>query len=480
MGGIGVWVLSEWRRRWMALLALALLIAFAGGVALAVVVGARRADSAIERYLRVTNHPNAEVMLRQTEDPTDVDLSVLPTSQELADEVAAVDGVRGVSVYTWLGIAPEGTDVFFNFAFGADRGAAPSSFIVEGRAVDPERWDEVMVNEAALDEWEAKVGQPLRLQSLGPEQLETFIGLAQEEPAGPTVEVTVVGVTRDIEAITDRPEAVVGVTPAFLDRWGDQIINIAGIALVSADETRLDEVVSDLGDVQPEFYEAGPQSEDFVGRIDRTVDVEVSALWAFAAAAAAAGTVIVGMAFGRHGSRVAAEHRVRAALGMSPGQLLGGTMLVTVPALVLGAAAAVAVAVALSPLFPRGVAKLAEVDGGVYVDRPALVLGGAAVFFVAALVTAVSAMAAVSASRRAERTAATARPSRAAALVSALPPVPALGARMAFTGGRRRGLALGWSGLAAVAVAVGGVLAVATVTRSVTNLFARPALYGAP
>ena len=43
---IGLWVAAEWRRRWPALLGIAVLVALAGGAATALAAGARRADTA--------------------------------------------------------------------------------------------------------------------------------------------------------------------------------------------------------------------------------------------------------------------------------------------------------------------------------------------------------------------------------------------------------------------------------------------------
>ena len=51
MGSLGLWVRSEWRNGWRSLLGLALLIALGGGVTLAALAGARRADTAIDRFL---------------------------------------------------------------------------------------------------------------------------------------------------------------------------------------------------------------------------------------------------------------------------------------------------------------------------------------------------------------------------------------------------------------------------------------------
>ena len=76
MGWLAVWAPTEWRRRWPALLALAVLVAVAGGVATALVAGARRADSSFDRLLAVTGAPNliAQVALGQEKPGQDEDL----------------------------------------------------------------------------------------------------------------------------------------------------------------------------------------------------------------------------------------------------------------------------------------------------------------------------------------------------------------------------------------------------------------------
>ena len=57
-GAIGLWVAAEWRRRWRALVGVALLVALAGGAATALAAGARRADTAYSRFREATGEPN--------------------------------------------------------------------------------------------------------------------------------------------------------------------------------------------------------------------------------------------------------------------------------------------------------------------------------------------------------------------------------------------------------------------------------------
>jgi ABC-type lipoprotein release transport system permease subunit len=214
--------------------------------------------------------------------------------------------------------------------------------------------------------------------------------------------------------------------------------------------------------------------EDYASRITDAIDVEVTALWTFSAAAALAGLIIIGQALVRHASRTNAEQRALAAMGLARRDRALASALAVAPAIVGGLLGAVLVSVALSPLFPRGLARLAEVDPGIHVDGQMLLIGG--VVLGTALVAA--AFAAGLIAGREERDGAP-RPSRVERLLEALPAVPALGARLTLAR-NRRGAAPAWAGAAAVAVGVAGVLAVTTVDRSVQHLLAAPALYGAP
>jgi hypothetical protein len=473
VAAIWLWARTDWRNRWPSLVGLALLIALAGGVALGVAGGARRAATAVDRWKAATNWHEVEVELTDSEDgerPPQV-----PGADTLADEIAAVPGVRGVSVLTWIGVTPDPDADFFAAALGADRGAATQSAVVRGRLPDPAAADEIVINETGLDEWAAEVGGTLTLQTLGPHQWDQFVGRAPYDPEGPLIDVRVVGVIRDLESITDRPEAFLITSPAFLDRWSGEVISVTGIAAVNTDPARADEVVNSLEGVGGGLFHAGPVDEDYASRITDTIDVEVTALWAFAAAAAVAGLVIVGQALLRHVARGAAEQHALAAMGLGPRQRALGSLLAVAPALAGGCVAALVLAVGLSPIFPRGLARQAEIDLGVRVDAEVLVIGGAALGACLILV----ALAAGWFAARAGAAAPAGRPGRGERMLGALPIVPALGARLTLAQSLR-GAGPAWAGAGAVAVGVAGLLAVTTVDRSVDQLLAAPALYGAP
>ena len=117
-----MWVRSEWRRGWGGSVALALLIAVAGGVTMAVAAGARRADSAISRLQAATNDPQALVEMKTTDlDQLPAQVAALPSPAELAERLDDVDGVTGVTVLDFVAARASSDGEWFNGALGAQR-----------------------------------------------------------------------------------------------------------------------------------------------------------------------------------------------------------------------------------------------------------------------------------------------------------------------------------------------------------------------
>jgi hypothetical protein len=176
-GGLGLWVRSEWRRGWCSLLGLSLLIALGGGVTLAALGGARRADTAFDRFLdRVSS-------------PIDVAAAGIPPDQsvyddswaDLTDPIADIPGVRGVTPLSWMAVAYEvdgDPSPFFSVATGPPSGDTPppGTRIVEGRAADPTVAGEVTINEEGRRQMGVEVGDRITLRSYAPDQFEAFNG----------------------------------------------------------------------------------------------------------------------------------------------------------------------------------------------------------------------------------------------------------------------------------------------------------------
>ena len=111
---------------------------------------------------------------------------------------------------------------------------------------------------------------------------------------------------------------------------------------------------------------------------ERSIHLQAVALWLLAALLAVIGVLVTGQLLARQGFLEGDDFGTLRALGMSPRQLLAAGL---ARAAVIGAGGAVAaglLAVAVSPLFPVGLARVAEPYPGLRVDGVVVVLGALA------------------------------------------------------------------------------------------------------
>jgi hypothetical protein len=100
-GGLGLWVRSERRHGWRSLLGLSLLVALGRGITLAALGGARRTDSAFDRFLDRVSSP-VDVSAAGNE----FDLDAMNGAWgDLSEPIAGITGVRGVTPVSWMGVA---------------------------------------------------------------------------------------------------------------------------------------------------------------------------------------------------------------------------------------------------------------------------------------------------------------------------------------------------------------------------------------
>ena len=100
---------------------------------MAVVNGARRTSTAFERFRDDTNALEIQAEVQAPETENGIDVSVIPPPDELAERVAAVDGVEGVTIGSFVaaGIGDDLSTLFRSFS--ARAGDAPTSSLVAGR-----------------------------------------------------------------------------------------------------------------------------------------------------------------------------------------------------------------------------------------------------------------------------------------------------------------------------------------------------------
>ncbi len=471
MAAVWLTARAEWRRRWRSFVVLTVLAGLAGGVTLAAFTGSRRADTAFARLQEHLKTPNLRVgMGYERPDP------------ELVREAATWPGVEVAMHQVILLVAPADRGMLAgrNAAAAAlplMAGDDPADFlIVEGRRYDERRADELLVNEAMRDALDADIGDRFSLVSLTPEQLEASQGEGGlPSPAGPTQQVTLVGVARTAEDVSDAPDPFLIVTPAYYERHGLAIARDEAIGL-RVDEERLPDIENRLRSLLGEDAAIDPP-EDFAARIEDGLAVDVNGLRVFALAAAVAGLVALGQALVRQADAMSEQHHARRALGMTSRQLISSGVTAALPVAAGSALLAAAGAVVGGPLAITGLARQAEPDPGPWFDP--VVLPGAIVIGLVVLAVAAGASWLAAARGPTQERTAPVRPSRGAAFLAGLPPPAAVGARMALDTGRGPGALPSRAALAGAAVGVTGVVAALVFGVRVDHLLATPELWGA-
>lgn len=390
----GVWaVAGSQLRRWRtATWVLVALVGLAGGAALAGVAGARRTASAMDRFIAFSQ-------------PFEVFVSNPEASADL-DAVAGLPQVADAGHSAYLLLAPSlpsgkpdtaalgSINPFVRISENGLGATSDVPYLVEGRLPDPGRVLEAAVNEEVAANYRLAPGGTLRMWAYTPEQLDDALA-GKAEPAGQAFDFTVTAIMRlpfDLDPIPRDPEVVytgrgmMFLGPAFWKTHGGEVAAFGGeeetIDLrlrAGSDAEAFQEAVRALPGGESLEIQIGSEATKVQREAKNAMRVEAAALAAFAAMAAAAGLAVVGQALSRQVQVEAAEHPVLRALGFTRAQLIGAALLRTAAVAVGGAIVAVAVAVAVSPLTPIGLARRAEVDPGVALDVPVFTLGAASV-----------------------------------------------------------------------------------------------------
>ena len=367
-----------------------------------------------------------------------------------------------------------GTDGRFNTV--VDR-----PLLLEGRRPDPDRADEVMVNPQVADPLGIEPGDSLSLASLTPEQMDVLVREGDPgEPAGPTVDVEVVGIGQFIDGLA-RDTPLLLLTPAFYEAHRDDIghfDDILGVRLERGDRD-LAAFRAGVARVVPEREGAIVEARaETASEVRNATDVQAVSLYVFAIVAALAGFVVIGQAIARHTALASADQPVLRSLGFLPRERFLALLVPGVLVAIGGAALGVVLALLASPILPTGFAREVEPDPGFAADWFVLGLGGLAA------VVLVSARAAVSAAFAVTRRPDAARPLPAVSRLlerlgraNASPSVTT-GVRMALDPGRGRTAVPVRPAVASAIVGVAGVVAALTFGAALNWLVHEPAAYG--
>ena len=208
------------------------------------------------------------------------------------------------------------------------------------------------------------------------------------EPEGPPITFEVVGIGRapsGIHGFADDP-AFTLVTPTFMKRHRGEIgTGLPGVRGRAQPPRRRRGLRSGRGTRRPggrttPITEGGASGDDVVAD---SVAVITAALVLLASVALIAGVGAVASTVGRSQALAANELGVLRALGATNGSLRMYFVAATVPGIVLGAVVAVlGPAVAVSPLFPVGLARRISPRPGLHADGLVLLVGAAVLIIV--------------------------------------------------------------------------------------------------
>jgi hypothetical protein len=372
----------------------AALVAIAGAVLLTGLAGARRTESA---YRRMLDDAGAGHLLLYAP-------SVEPDALGALPEVEAFGRIAYV-FSRFPTLADQGRQVVPFVALDDDAFRTIDRHrVMEGRLPVPDRDEEVAVSEGMAERYGLSVGSVLPIRVFSLEQYESVLGTPDDpEPAGAATDLEVTAVVRGIQDIgRDFDDAAVEysgsdenltLTPAFAEQHLEPGV-LGGAAYRvrlrggDADLAELTERVVRLAGDAP----VGPEAQrDVSRRIERGTDLLAFALLVFGASAGLLGLLLVGQALARQGRADLDEADVLRALGMRPSALLTVGVSRALVAALAGAAGAVALAVAASPLFPIGLARQAEPSPGLDVDGYALAAGAVVIVLLVVLQVGVSA-----------------------------------------------------------------------------------------
>ena len=378
-----LWARSDVRRRWMSLVLLGVLAGLTAGIAVAVLDGAHRTSTALERLRDRTSASDAIVFATQA--------GVIDPDWTPLIESPAVERV-GIWSLTWGSFdggplnGPLFAPVDDVWTTTMDR-----PIVVSGRRADPNAADEVMIDENTVRLGPFHLGDSIEFHAMGD------IGdFATGQPTGSTTTLHVVGVVKYAPQFLFATDGTMIMSPAFVRESAGKaaVFENAYVALTDAPGA--------IEEVRRAANEVGPgipvlDENAVVRRVGTTTGVEQTVLLMLAAVIAFAGTVLVGQAVLRSTGGIETDATALSSMGLTRRRVVATAMLPHVVTVLVAVVTTIAVGVGATRWMPVGLARRIDPDPGIHVNPVLLLIGlGAAVAVVAATAWA----AAVSATRR--------------------------------------------------------------------------------
>ena len=469
---------------------LSAVVGVAFGLVLATVGGARRTDSSYGRFLREQKAVDAFIATPPIPGVDRLDLEAVERLPYVAE--AARSSYVPVGGRTDAGRVVSSTDLgpisSADGRFGFDLNRPK---VLEGRAPDRARPDEVAVGFVTAQRLDLRVGSTVTVRLARSAQLAEFFATSRASDLwdfarGPEVTLRVVGIEAapgGFPPLSGRQPPPLFLTPAFHDAYMEGVLQYEATVIRLKNPGLLPEFKAAVGRLAAGKAPAIEiTQEDQAHNVHRSMHQQAIALWVLAGVGALAALLVLGQALARQSYLDSTGYPTLRALGMTTGQLwlvgMARAASIALPAAVVAAV----VAVALSPLFPIGLARLAEPNPGVHVDLLVVLGGAVAVIPVVLSVVALPAWSAARA-RRAAPAAVKIGPERRSAVADGLarlgfPPPMVAGVRMALEPGRGEAAVPVRSTLAGATLTVAAIAAALCVGASLQHLVGTPRLYG--
>ncbi|HEY8057855.1 MAG TPA: hypothetical protein VID94_03850, partial [Acidimicrobiales bacterium] len=457
----------ELRRRAGGYLAVVLVVALSGAVAMTALAGARRTASAFERYLEASDASDLSVNIARYDEANQAALAELPGVEQVRTYAAVLAGP----------FDPESGEPRFSTTRAETLVSVDGRFfdqdrpqMVSGRLPDPTRADEIFINQTLADQSDIEVGERVAIGILDPT---TFELMRQAEAT-----VTGVGRTATEVAVADV-DALQRIifTPAFLEENPDAITNgvedftyfWSGLQLAPG---------TDVADVERAWEERSPdrfpdrapfrylRTSTLHASVQQANRPQVVGLAGFGLLAALLGTALTVQVTRRVVRAARADLAAVQGLGATWTTSSSGVLLAAGMAVLTGAVLAVVLAWLLSSSAPVGLVRDIEPEPGRAFDGLVLGVGGVGLALLGAAVAVLTA-------RRVGR--AEARAPADSGLAGRLPLVSGFGLRMAT--GRRSTAAR--SAVVGAVVSTIAVVATLVVGSDVQHLVTTPRLFGA-
>ncbi len=470
MGAVKLVFGAELRRRWRSWLILVVLIAVVGGLVLAAAAAGRRTATAFPRF--VASHGYDVYIFNQKPVPG---LSRLPGASSVTTIGNPASG-QPTCACTTRAINPS------NFYINE---LSPTALrrvvkLVAGQMPAESSPYDVLASFTLQQDYGVHIGSVIHAPLYAASQLPALeSGGANVTPSGPTVALHVVGIgAAEMEFPSGTtPEYDLFTSPAFARDFNKRV-PLASVYLVRLRDgsTSLPRFAAATGSLHLDYVS---NQATAAAAVAASIHPQAVGWWVLAVLAALAGLAVIGQALSRQSIVESEEYPSLVAVGLLRRQLIVlGTARNLMVALV-GAAGAVIVAFALSPLTPVGEARLAEPSTGLAFDPLVLLLGALGTVVVVLLLGIWPTVRASRARVGGER-ASGIHPSSIVAKVAATgaPPSAVIGVRHALERGRGAASVPVGTALFGSVLAVAALCATVVFADSLTHLTTTPVLYG--